>query len=165
MQVQSKDSVRYVRMMLPTKGMALGDLKFYKKTASGEESLKNVRWLTELPLSYKEESADCVLDVYSSTGYRMDLDEKYADLDLGECCRLAEVSFCPYLDVEYRENETYELCLWQDGWQVVTSAKGGTFLRFTDIPRNALWLIRPVSQSGRKHVRPFVYETGEVYWY
>lgn len=103
LQVQSKDSVRYVRMMLPTKGMALGDLKFYKKTASGEESLKNVRWLTELPLSYKEESADCVLDVYSSTGYRMDLDEKYADLDLGECCRLAEVSFCPYLDVEYRE--------------------------------------------------------------
>ncbi len=127
LQVQSKDSVRYVRMMLPTKGMALGDLKIYKKTASGEESLKNVRWLTELPLSYKEESADCVLDVYSSTGYRMDLDEKYADLDLGECCRLAEVSFCPYLDVEYRENETYELCLWQDGWQVVTSAKGGTF--------------------------------------
>ena len=165
LQVQSKDSVRYVRMMLPTKGMALGDLKFYKKTASGEESLKNVRWLTELPLSYKEESADCVLDVYSSTGYRMDLDEKYAEFDLGECCRLSEVSFCPYLDVEYRENETYELCLWQDGWQVVTSAKGGTFLRFTDIPRNALWLIRPVSQSGRKHVRPFVYETGEVYWY
>ena len=69
----------------------------------------------------------------------MDLDEKYADLDLGECCRLAEVSFCPYLDVEYRENETYELCLWQDGWQVVTSAKGGTFLRFTDIPRSVLF--------------------------
>lgn len=165
LQVQSKDSVRYVRMMLPTKGMALGDLKFYKNNASGEVPLKNVRWLAELPLSHKEESADCVLDAYSSTGYRMDLDEKYVDLDLGECCQLAEVSFCPYLDVEYRKDETYELCLWQDSWQVVTSTEGGKPLRFTDIPRNALWLIRPVSQSGRKHVRPFLYEAGEVYWY
>ena len=73
--------------------MALGDLKFYKKTVSGEELLKSVRWLTEFPLSYKEESADWILDAYSSTGYRMDLDKKYADLDLGECCRLVEVSF------------------------------------------------------------------------
>ena len=135
LQVQSKDSVRYVRMMLPTKGMALGDLKFYKKTASGEESLKNVRWLTELPLSYKEESADCVLDVYSSTGYRMDLDEKYADLDLGECCRLAEVSFCPYLDVEYfGKIKTSNFACGGDGWQVVTSAKRRDFFAFYGYP-------------------------------
>lgn len=165
LRVRSEDSIRYIRMFLPSNGMALGDLKFYKKTVSGEELLKSVRWLTEFPLSYKEESADWILDAYSSTGYRMDLDKKYADLDLGECCRLVEVSFCPYLDVEYRQDETYELCLWKDGWQVVASAKGGKPLRFTDVPRNALWLIRPLSQSGRKHVRPFVYEAGEVYWY
>ena len=165
LQVQSEDSVRYVRMMLPTKGMALGDLKFYKETFSGKELVKSVRWMTSLPLSFKGEPADNIFDAWSSTGYRRPLDTDYVDLDLGECCLLSEVSFCPYLDVEYKEDEIYELCIWQNGWQVVTSGKGGKPLHFTDIPRNALWLIRPVSQSGRKHVRPFVYEAGEVYWY
>ena len=145
--------------------MALGDLKFYKETFSGKELVKSVRWMTSLPLSFKGEPADNIFDAWSSTGYRRPLDTDYVDLDLGECCLLSEVSFCPYLDVEYKEDEIYELCIWQNGWQVVTSGKGGKPLHFTDIPRNALWLIRPVSQSGRKHVRPFVYEAGEVYWY
>lgn len=165
LQVQSKDSVRYVRMMLPTKGMALGDLKFYKETFSGKELVKSVRWMTSLPLSFKGEPADNIFDAWSSTGYRRPLDTDYVDLDLGECCLLSEVSFCPYLDVEYKEDEIYELCIWQNGWQVITSGKGGKPLRFTDVPKNALWLIRPSSQKERKHVRPFVYENGEVYWY
>lgn len=165
LQVQSKDSVRYVRMMLPTKGMALGDLKFYKETFSGKELVKSVRWMTSLPLSFKGEPADNIFDAWSSTGYRRPLDADYVDLDLGECCLLSEVSFCPYLDVEYKEDEVYELCIWQNGWQVVTSGKGGKPLHFTDVPKNALWLIRPSSQKERKHVRPFVYENGEVYWY
>ena len=165
LQVQSKDSVRYVRMMLPTKGMALGDLKFYKETFSGKELVKSVRWMTSLPLSFKGEPADNIFDAWSSTGYRRPLDTDYVDLDLGECCLLSEVSFCPYLDVEYKEDEVYELCIWQNGWQVVTSGKGGKPLHFTDVPKNALWLIRPSSQKERKHVRPFVYENGEVYWY
>lgn len=165
LQVRSGDSVRYVRMSLPSRGMALGSLKFYKKTASGKELLKGVRWLTELPLSYKEESADRVLDAYASTGYRMDLDTKHADLDLGECCQLAEVSFCPYLDVEYQEGETYELCRWQGDWQVVARREGGKPFCFEDVPQGALWLIRPMSRKDRKHVRPFVYQEGEVYWY
>lgn len=165
LQVQSKDSVRYVRMMLPTKGMALGDLKFYKETFSGKELVKSVRWMTSLPLSFKGEPADNIFDAWSSTGYRRPLDTDYVDLDLGECCLLSEVSFCPYLDVEYKEDEVYELCIWQNGWQVVTSGKGGKPLHFTDVPKNALWLIRPSSQKERKHVRPFVYENGEVYWH
>lgn len=165
LQVQSKDSVRYVRMMLPAKGVALGDLKFYKETFSGKELVKSVRWMTSLPLSFKGEPADNIFDAWSSTGYRRPLDTDYVDLDLGECCLLSEVSFCPYLDVEYKEDEVYELCIWQNGWQVVTSGKGGKPLHFTDVPKNALWLIRPSSQKERKHVRPFVYENGEVYWY
>lgn len=165
LQVQSKDSVRYVRMMLPAKGVALGDLKFYKETFSGKELVKSVRWMTSLPLSFKGEPADNIFDAWSSTGYRRPLDTDYVDLDLGECCLLSEVSFCPYLDVEYKEDEIYELCIWQNGWQVVTSGKGGKPLHFTDVPKNALWLIRPSSQKERKHVRLFVYKNGEVYWY
>mgnify|MGYP006948279628 CR=1 FL=1 len=82
--------------------------------------MKSVRWMTSLPLSFKGEPADNIFDAWSSTGYRRPLDTDYVDLDLGECCLLSEVSFCPYLDVEYKEDEIYELCIWQNGWQVVT---------------------------------------------
>ena len=163
--VNSKDSVRYIQMQLPSTGMALGKLYFYKKTVTGMERLKHVRWLTPLPASFKGESAESLFDEWSATGYRMVLEDSCVCLDLGESCRLSQVQFCPYLDVEYQEGQMYELCFWKDGWQVFDTRKGGGMFHFKEVPKNTLWLIRPIDYKERKHARPFLYLDGEVYWF
>ncbi len=162
LKVLPHDSIRYIRMKLPNKNAAIGDLKFYKKDGNSEKRLKNVCFIKEFLLSQKGESALNMLDSYSSTGYKALIREGYMDFDLGEYCLLSRISFCPYLEWGFVESVSYELCYWQNGWHSLGKVMGGKLICFDNVPQNALLLIKPGNNSAS---RPFIYEGGEMHWY
>ena len=84
------------------------------------------------------------------------------DIDLGGVYQLESIRFAPYLKVGYEDRFEYELCYWQDGWRRLGKQQGGKPLLFTDVPKNALLLVRPSNNTQRVGSRPFIYEHGEV---
>lgn len=98
MEARQTDSIRYVRMYLPHRRLALGDLRFFKQTPDGDEQLLSACFLKKMPTTPLRETADNIWDKWPSTGYNQDLSADYVDIDLKETCLLSHISFCPYMD-------------------------------------------------------------------
>lgn len=157
------DSLRYVRMHLPKDRLAMGRLEFYKQTPGGIKRLDNSRFLQQLPISDWGESPAYIFDSWSSTGYNQVIPQGYVDIDLGECCRLSQIRFCPYLNGGFREDAEYELYYWDAQWHSIAKQRGGNTLHFRDVPDGALLMICKLNSNSAVS-RPFIFADGEIRW-
>lgn len=162
---QCRKPVNRIRMYLPDKHVALGNLEFFKETDIGKEKLCNVTIKSDLPMSDKGETPAAILDEHSATSYTCNVDCGYIDFDLGETCIISEVKFMPYQHCEFDKKYSYKLCKWQNGWKTISVSKGGGTLTFENVPCNSLLMVMPSNNTERVGSRPFLYRNGEVIWY
>ena len=154
--------VRYVRLCLPHDSVALGMLNFYAYDDGEVKRIEHVRFMDSYPVSERGEKVENILNETTSDGYKHGVRSGRMDIDLGGVYQLESIRFAPYLKVGYEDRFEYELCYWQDGWRRLGKQQGGKPLLFTDVPKNALLLVRPSNNTQRVGSRPFIYEHGEV---
>ncbi len=158
--------IRYLKLCLPKTEIALNRLEFYKSGDNGDEKLRQVSIVTNIPNSECGETADAIIDQYTSTGYSANIGKHYVVLDLGETCRLSKVRYCPYQIAGFEKEHSYRLCHWSGGkWTAIGESRSGDgTLTFNNVPKNSILIVIPSNNTERIGSRPFVYRDGEMIW-
>lgn len=158
-----KDSIRYVRLLLPYGKIALNDLAFYKNGQSSER-LQHAHFVQLFDTMERSERVEHIFDEYLSTGYCDDITARNVDVDLGGLYEISDIRFCPYQKVNLDSDVSYELFYWENGWNSLGSKiEKDRNLFFEQVPKNALLILK--SSSRKKASRPFIYENNEVFCY
>lgn len=160
--IDSPSSYRFLRIVLPSDSIALGDLSFY----TSEGKISNVKIVSDGHSVVKDNSPDLLFDEYKYTCYRSKMKERYVDIDLGKEYELEAIGFSPYLRPILYANSSYELLYWANGWKSLGKQMGGVdYLTFENVPRDALLRLKQSTQTDRKvKERLFMYKEGEVIW-
>ena len=153
---------RYVRMYLPTDTVAIGEIAFY--TAKGR--LSSVKPLGEFIPFAEHEGMDKLTDGADATVCQGMTPRGYLDFDLGDSCQLTGIGIYPYLKSQILEEGSYALQYWDNGWKLL-EIRGGTddgWVKFEQVPLNALLILRELGKNTRATERIFVYEEGNICW-
>lgn len=157
--------VRYIRMKLPHHYVSLGRLEFYERKDQRLQKINGVKIMQRLPRTENGEGSENILDDWSSSGYRQTVASRYIDFDLGDMREIEAIRFCPYLIKGYKEGVEYSLQYWDNEWKTIERKSGESLIYFSDVPQNALLLIRPTESTGRVGSRPFIFQDGEIQWF
>lgn len=153
-------SKRYARLLLPKREIACGSIEFLDK--EGEKV--SAKLLQPLSVSPYGEHPEGLTDGDITTTYRNVLSQNYLDFELEER-EIATVRLAPCLKSGLKEEFTYELSYWkEDKWHVVGRQLGAPLIRFEEVPKGALLLLKPSNNTKRVGSRPFIYTDGEVHW-
>lgn len=153
---------RYVRLLLPSENIALGELSFY----TDEGRIEHSQVLTSLEPVAKNETPGMLTDGLDATAYRGKAASRTVDIDLGKESRLTRIGMSPYIRSEVFPTETYELLYWQNGWVPLERKPGGDngYIVFENAPQNALFMLKNCRWKGKTAERIFLYKEGEVQW-
>ena len=153
-------SKHYARLQLPKREIACGSIEFLDK--EGEKV--SAKLLQPLSVSPYGEHPEGLTDGDITTTYRNVLSQNYLDFELEER-EIATVRLAPCLKSGLKEEFTYELSYWkEDKWHVVGRQQGAPLIRFEEVPKGALLLLKPSNNTKRVGSRPFIYTDGEVHW-
>ncbi len=160
--VSAKRPYRYVRLLLPSENLALGELAFY----TDEGRIEHPRVLTSLEPLGTNETTDMLTDGMDASAYRGKVAGRAIDIDLGKDYRIARISMSPYLRCEVFPTDIYELLYWQNAWVGVERKPAGDngYIVFDNAPRNALFMLKNRYWEGKTAERIFLYKDGEVQW-
>lgn len=161
--VEGGESVRRVRLHLPSDTLALGELSFYTPSGRVEHPriVSTVKALGGGRLEYWT-------DAYPATCFRAGVKGQTLDIDLGQAVELTHIGLAPYVLSMIKEGVAYHLLQWQrDGWQPLAelTGDGSPCLWLHGLPGNGLFRLQPADpslQTGKERI--FVPADGEVVW-
>ena len=154
-------SYRFVRLYLPSPGIALGELSFY----SADKLITGIQILSPLPHNNEDEKPEMLIDGLSDTAFSGEVSKGYIDFDLNNEYKLSAIGISPYIRSWLGKSNTYELSYWENEWRTIERKEGnGSYLIFNNVPRKALLKLSHCSKNTQEHHRIFLYEDGKVIW-
>lgn len=153
---------RFVRLLLPSDSIALGELSFYTE----EGRIGNVRIITSMRATGRNEVPGMITDGLGATGYRGRVAERLVDIDLGKEYMVSHIGMTSYLKTQLFCPDEFELRYWDNGWKTVErkQADHKGYLVFERVPRGALLMLKNCRWKGKTAERIFTYEKGDVKW-
>lgn len=153
---------RYIRLVLPSDEIALGELAFY----SGEERIKNASIITPLQSAGANEVSEMLLDGLDATVFCGKTHHRIVDMDLGKAYRITKIGLAPYLQSQLFSPDEFELFYWKNGWVTLgfKKATDSGYLVFDNVPRGVLMMLKNRRWPARSSERTFIYEDGTVIW-
>lgn len=160
--VSAHHSYRYLRLLLPSDSIALGELAFY--TAQGR--IAKVKINTSLQPTGKNESPEMLTDGMDATTFCGKVQGNFVDVDLGKEYRLTEIGMAPYLKSQLGYPDEFELFYWKSGWESLgrKQANESGYLTFENVPQGVLLMMKNCNWTGVTAERIFTYEEGGVRW-
>ena len=154
-------SYRFVRLYLPSPGIALGELSFY----SADKLITGIQILSPLPHNNEDEKPEMLIDGLSDTAFSGEVSKGYIDFDLNNEYKLSAIGISPYIRSWLGKSNTYELSYWENEWRTIERKEGnGSYLIFNNVPRKALLRLSHCSKNTQEHHRIFLYEDGKIIW-
>ena len=160
--VSARLPYRFVRLLLPSDSIALGELSFYTE----EGRIGNVRIITSMRATGRNEVPGMITDGLGATGYRGRVAERLVDIDLGKEYMVSHIGMTSYLKTQLFCPDEFELRYWDNGWKTVErkQADHKGYLVFERVPRGALLMLKNCRWKGKTAERIFTYEKGDVKW-
>ena len=160
--VSARLPYRFVRLLLPSDSIALGELSFYTE----EGRIGNVRIITPMRATGRNEVPGMITDGLGATGYRGRVAERLVDIDLGKEYMVSHIGMTSYLKTQLFCPDEFELRYWDNGWKTVErkQADHKGYLVFERVPRGALLMLKNCRWKGKTAERIFTYEKGDVKW-
>ena len=160
--VSARLPYRFVRLLLPSDSIALGELSFYTE----EGRIGNVRIITPMRATGRNEVPGMITDGLGATGYRGRVAERLVDIDLGKEYMVSHIGMTSYLKTQLFCPDEFELRYWNNGWKTVErkQADNKGYLVFEKVPRGALLMLKNCRWKGKTAERIFTYEKGDVKW-
>lgn len=154
-------SYQFVRLYLPSPGIALGELSFY----SADKLITGIQILSPLPHNNEDEKPEMLIDGLSDTAFSGEVSKGYIDFDLNNEYKLSAIGISPYIRSWLGRSNTYELSYWENEWRTIERKEGnGSYLIFNNVPRKALLRLSHCSKNTQEHHRIFLYEDGKIIW-
>ena len=160
---------RYIRIILPTDIFALNDLKFFAKSNNSIKQISEISFLTKFRKSLngnENENQEHIIDLYGSSGFKVNVPEKFVDIDLGKIFKLSTISVIPYTETQLWDFNVHELFYWNNGWHFIDEKQGNYgFLTFNNVPANSLLLLKVKGSKSFSDERIFTYDSNSVHFY
>lgn len=146
--VSARLPYRFVRLLLPSDSIALGELSFYTE----EGRIGNVRIITPMRATGRNEVPGMITDGLGATGYRGRVAERLVDIDLGKEYMVSHIGMTSYLKTQLFCPDEFELRYWDNGWKTVErkQADHKGYLVFERVPRGALLMLKTVAGKERR---------------
>lgn len=113
-------SYRFVRLYLPSPGIALGELSFY----SADKLITGIQILSPLPHNNEDEKPEMLIDGLSDTAFSGEVSKGYIDFDLNNEYKLSAIGISPYIRSWLGRSNTYELSYWEMSGVQLNAKKG-----------------------------------------
>lgn len=154
-----------MRYISPKNGIFLAELQFWGKDKQGKE-----RRLEGIPITYI--ANDSISKIEPEKAFDNDIRTNFnapagswIGLDLQSNQFIDRIKYLPRNNFNVIElNNKYELMYYNQGWKSLgIKTAANQFLEYEDVPRNALFLLRNITQG--KEERIFTYEDEKQVWW